>query len=189
MSRWPRVPRMPGALTLVACGAPLAAQAGDIAAAAVAAGWDVVVVASPAGAEWLDAAAIERTTGRPLAVRQRGVDEPRTAPMPDVVAAVPVTFNTANKVANGISDTYAAGVLCEAIAGRTPLLMVATISTRLWGHPAVARSLETLTDCGVTFLDPTSGMPYEPRPLEPGGEFVAGFDPGWIVDAAEGAYR
>ena len=180
---------MPGALTLVICGAPLAAQAADIAAAAVHAGWDVVVVASPAGAEWADAAAIERITGRPLAVRQRGVHEPRTAPLPDVVAVVPATFNTVNKVAAGISDTYAAGMICEAIAGRTPLLMVATISTRLWGHPAVARSLAALAGCGVRFLDPLTGQPDRARPLEPGDELVAGFDPGWIVAAAELAYR
>jgi phosphopantothenoylcysteine synthetase/decarboxylase len=164
-------------VTLVACGGPLAARVHDVAEAIVASGWDCVVIASPAGSEWVDPNAVERVTGFPPTVEQRAVNEPRRGPLPDAVVAAPITFNTLNKIAVGISDTYAAGALCEAIARRIPLLLVPMISTRLWDHPAVSRSITTLRECGVHFLSLTADRTPAPTPSGQGNDLVTRFDP------------
>lgn len=171
-------------VTLVACGAPLAARAHDIAAAIVHSGWQCTVVASPIGAQWVDAAAVEAVTGEPLSVQQRPIDTPRRAPLPDAVVGAPITFNTLNKIVAGISDTYAAGVLCEAISRRIPLVLAPTISVRLWNHPAVEQSLSALHRWGVHLLDPT-GSTETPGPTtaDAGDELVAQFDPQCVIDA------
>lgn len=90
---------MSARLTLVVCGAPLAARSEELAAELAALGWDVTTVLSPAAQGWRSAAPEERSDQRPAAV-----------------LAFPLTFNTANKVAVGIMDTPAAGVLCDALA-------------------------------------------------------------------------
>jgi hypothetical protein len=71
-------------------------------------------------------------------------------------------------MALGIMDTYASGVLCEALACRTPITAVATLSSRLWPHPAWAGHLRTLTDAGVTFVNPISGRVGEVEPVQSG---------------------
>lgn len=172
-------------VTLVTCGAPLAARAHDIAAAIVGAGWDCVVVASPVGAQWVDADAVAAATGQPLGVQQRPIDTPRRLPLPDAVVAVPITFNTLNKIAAGISDTYAAGILCEAISRRIPLVLAPMISTRLWSHPAVEQSLSALHRWGARFLD-VAGVPG-PLTSGIGDDLVATFDPQRVIDAIRDA--
>lgn len=178
---------MAGSVTLVTCGAPLASRAHDLAAAIVHAGWDCVVVASPVGAQWVDADAVAAVTGQPLSIEQRAIDTARRAPLPDAVVAAPITFNTLNKIVAGISDTYAAGVLCEAISRRIPLVVAPMISTRLWNHPAVEQSLSALHRWGAHFLDlnTAAGTATPPGPLSTGAgdQLVADFDPQCVVDA------
>jgi phosphopantothenoylcysteine synthetase/decarboxylase len=45
-------------------------------------------------------------------------------------------FNTVNKLAAGITDNYATGLLCEALASRTPITIAPMVNNRLWPHPA-----------------------------------------------------
>jgi phosphopantothenoylcysteine synthetase/decarboxylase len=169
-------------LSLVVCAAPLAERASDVAAAIVAAGFEVSVVATPAAATWVDEAAVRRATGRGLAVNHRRPDEPKRGPRPSAVVACPLTFNTLNKLAAGISDTYALGVLNEALAAGTPIVAVPVVSDRLWPHPALRPNLDRLAAAGVTFLDPQTGQ-QGAKPVRSGtGQQVAGaFDPAWLV--------
>ena len=166
---------MTSSLTLVVCGAPLAQRAADIAAALVGRGWTVTAVGSPASRDWLDVDAVEAVTGRPVQVDHQQT----TGPPPSVVVACPLTMNTASKAASGIMDTICTGVLGEALAVRRPMTLVATISTRLWGHPALAGHLGTFTRMGARFVDPTTGQIGPPVPVRSGSgaELVAGFRP------------
>lgn len=148
---------MSDSLDLVVCGAPLAARATEVAKALIGLGWSVTVVASPAARAWLDQSAIEAVTGRAEVHEHRQPDQARRGPRPGAVVACPLTLSTGSKMALGIMDTYASGVLCEALACRTPITAVATLSNRLWPHPAWAGHLRTLTDAGVTFVNPISG--------------------------------
>ena len=169
---------MTAALTLVVCGAPLTARAADVAAALVDQGWTVTTVASSASRGWLDRDAVEVVTGRPVLFEQRQVNQVR-GPRPDAVVVCPLTMNSASKAATGIMDTYATGVLCDALATRTALTAVIMVSTRLWPHPAWTGHLKTLVGAGVQFVNVATGVVGEPEPVQSGSgpEVVAKFDP------------
>jgi hypothetical protein len=170
-------------LALVACGAPLAARVHDVAARAVELGWLVRVVATPSAMSWVDAGQIERVTGFAVLVEQRQPGQPKRFPPLSSVIVCPATFNTVNKLAAGIMDTYAAGVLCEALASRIPITVVPMVSTRLWPHPAWQPNLEMLTAAGVSFIDIQTGRAGTPAavPSGTGAEVIAAFDPAWVL--------
>jgi hypothetical protein len=153
-------------LTLVVCGAPLAARADEV-IDVLSSRWSVSVVATDASRGWF---ADESTTDRPR---------------PDCVVAFPLTFNTANKVAAGVMDTPACGVLCDALGARVPIIAMPMVNDRLWGHPAWAATLRLLGDAGVRFVDPWTGAVGEPQaiPSGTGPDAVAAFDLKWIAEA------
>jgi phosphopantothenoylcysteine synthetase/decarboxylase len=174
---------MPDHLALVACGAPLAARVHEVAAQAVKLGWLVRVVATPSAMSWVDAGQVEKATGFPVLIEPRQPGQPKRFPTPARVVVCPATFNTVNKLAVGIMDTYAAGVLCEALASRVPITVVPMVSTRLWPHPAWAHHLDMLTAAGVTFIDIRTGRKGQPAAVQSGtgSEVIAAFDPTWML--------
>ena len=143
---------MSGHLILIACGAPLTERVSEVAAVAVAQGWTVGVVATHSAVPWLDTRAIVEACGSSPQTRYRTPGEPKRGPRADAVAVCPATFNTVNKAAWGLSDSYAMGLLCEAIGATTPVVMFPMINDRLWGHPALATSFQVLTAGGCAFL-------------------------------------
>ena len=99
-----------------------------------------------------------------------------------MVVVCPMTFNTLNKLALGSSDTYALGLLNEAVASRVPLVAVPIISDRLWPHPALAASFQRLTAAGVVFLDPQTGeRGTRPVPSGTGPHIASVLDPTWLL--------
>lgn len=170
-------------LALVACGAPLAARLHDVAALAVDTGWLVRVVATPSAMSWVDAGQVEKVTGFPVLVEQRQPGQAKRFPPPAAVIVCPATFNTVNKLAAGIMDTYAAGVLCEALASQIPLTVAPMVSNRLWPHPAWRHNLEILMAAGVTFIDIVTGRAGRPAAVQSGtgGDVIAAFDPAWVL--------
>ncbi len=153
-------------LTLVVCGAPLASRTPEL-AEALAERWTVSTVVSDAARQWCAAPQAD--------------DRPR----PEQVVVCPLSFNTANKVATGIMDTAAAGVLCDAIGAGVPVLAVPMVNDRLWGHPAWAATMRDLGTAGVRWIDLLSGRLAAPRPVisGTGAEVVEAFDPRWVVEA------
>ncbi|MFG1921027.1 flavoprotein [Cryptosporangium sp. NPDC048952] len=170
-------------LALVACGAPLAARVHEVAEAAQDSGWRVRVVATASALNWVDAGEVQRVTGHAPLVEQRRPGEPKRFPTPGHVVVCPATFNSVNKLASGIMDNYAAGLVCEALASGTPITVVPMVSDALWGHPAFEPHLAVLRGAGVTFVDPQTGRRDDPRPTDAGtGEAIAAaFDPAWAV--------
>lgn len=169
---------MTAPLTLVVCGAPLTARTPDVAGALVAAGWDVTVVGSPASRTWLDLDAIQAVTGSPVVLDQRDAGQVRGS-RPIAVVACPLTLNSASKAATAVMDTYATGVLGDALGAGLPLTVVLTVSSRLWPHPAWAGHLATLDRAGTRFVNPLTGMAGAPEPVQSGTgpDVVAGFSP------------
>src|SRR5215217_3835678 len=170
-------------LALIVCAAPLAERADEVAAALLGAGWDVSVIATPAAASWVNHKAVTAVTGREVAVDYRSPGEPKRGPRAEAVVACPLTFNSMNKLASGASDTYALGVLNEALAVGTPIVAVPVVSDRLWPHPAVGPNLERLSTAGVRFLDPSTGQ-LGARPVQSGtgADVAKAFDPAWVLD-------
>jgi phosphopantothenoylcysteine synthetase/decarboxylase len=170
-------------LALVACGAPLAARVHDVAARAVQAGWMVHVVATPSAMNWIDVQRVEHATGFPVLTEQRQPRQAKRFPPPIQVIVCPATFNTVNKLAAGIADSYAAGLLCEALASQIPITIAPMVNNRLWPHPVWQHNLDTLTAAGVRFIDVQTGHIGQPSAVQSGtgGDVIAHFDPAWVL--------
>jgi phosphopantothenoylcysteine synthetase/decarboxylase len=79
-------------------------------------------------------------------------DDLEPLPRADAIAVAPATFNTVNKWVAGISDTFALGLLNEAIGLRLPIVVAPYAKSSLAAHPAYVQSLRTLSEWGVTVL-------------------------------------
>jgi len=137
------------------------------------AGWQVAVVATEAAASWLDHKQL-RLLDVPVLNEHRQPDAAKRLPRPDVVVLAPGTFNTINKLAAGMADTYALSVLCEALGAGRRIVIVPFVSQSLAGHPAWKASLATLQHAGAEFVDARTGKVGYDEPLESGtGDAVA----------------
>ncbi|MFE2536754.1 flavoprotein [Streptomyces sp. NPDC059371] len=144
-------------LYVVVCAAGVAEDVGTLIAAARQRGWEVGAIATPQGLGFIDAAAVERLTGRPIRSAWRAPGDPRPFPAPDAVALAPATFNAVNKWAAGISDALALGTLCEAYGLGVPIAVLPCVNEALAAHPAYRASVDRLRDMGVRFGDPYAG--------------------------------
>ena len=145
----------PPVLYLIACGSRPAAQLPDYVTFAQAQGWDVCVIATPDGTKFLDAGRLAELTGHPVRSQYKKPEEPDVLPPADAFMIAPATFNTMNKLAQGISDTLALGLLNEGIGNRAPMAAAPWPNMALLHHPAFQRSIGTLTEWGVRIiLDP-----------------------------------
>lgn len=170
-------------VSLLVTGAPLAARCTDVAAALIEQGWTASIAATEAALPWIDSERVATITGSPTRVRYRDPSTPSTKD-PDAVVVCPATFNTVNKAALGIADTYVHSVLCEAIGAGTPTVIVPMAKHSLWNHPSWASHLESLAAAGVAFVDPRTGAP-EPTPVHSGtsSQITTAFDAQWILGA------
>lgn len=156
-----------GVLYLVVCAAPPARHIGELVTLTQQLGWTVCVIATPRAASWIDTQALSRQTGYPVRSDYKQPDDPDVLPRADAIAVVPATFNTINKWAAGISDTFALGILNEALGLGIPVVVSPYVKGTLASHPAFARSLGLLRDCGA-ILTPTEAI----RPIEEDEPFL-----------------
>lgn len=173
-------------MTLVVGGAPLAARTPDLVAALAQGGWSPVVVATPSASAWLDVDLVTRLAGAPPQADFRAPEQPKRGGPPAAAVLSPATFNTVNKAAAGVADTYALAVVCEALGTRLPMLVVPMVNNKLWGHPAWSTSLAVFRGAGAVLLDVHTGA-AEPAPVisGTGGEVVERFDPAWVTAQLE----
>jgi phosphopantothenoylcysteine synthetase/decarboxylase len=154
-------------LCLVACGAGPAADAVRLIDAAQGRGWKVDVIATPAGVGFLNTAAIEAATGTEVRSEYRSPSPALARELPGYAACIvaPATFNTINKLALGISDTYALGSIAEAVGRRIPVTLVPFVNTALAARAPFLRSVDQLRDEGARIL---LGEDYGWVPHRPG---------------------
>lgn len=150
-------------LYVVLCAAGIADDVDKLIASAQQRTWHVGVIATPRGLECIDATAIEAQTGYPVQSAWRAPGEPRPLPPADAIAVAPATFNTINKWAQGIADTLALGILCEAHGFGIPVAALPYLNAAQAAHPAYAQSLARLRRMGVLLGD------YAPHPPRTGG--------------------
>jgi phosphopantothenoylcysteine synthetase/decarboxylase len=160
-----------GVLYVVVCAAPAASRVEELVSLAQDAGWVVRLIATPMGERFIDAEQLAELTGDRVRTGFRMPDEPDELPKADAVIVAPATFNTVNKWAAGITDTFATGLLCELTGAGMPILAVPLVKDELARHVAFGRSLEVLRGMGVQILfdpqaPPQSRMPSWPRVLE-----------------------
>lgn len=148
-------------LYLVVCAVTGADRTLERIAAEQAAGWDVCVVATERSLHWFDAEAAAALSGHPLQTRMRVFGEPLFEPLGDRVLVAPGGFNTINKIALGLADDMASGLVCEAIGRGVPVTIEVQVGPGFGGHPILAKHLDFLEDAGVEFVfhtdDPRQG--------------------------------
>ncbi len=173
-----------GSLYVVVCGAGPAGHVGRLVELAQARGWTVQVVATGAAVEhFLDLPAMEQLTGRPVRTRYRRPDEPNALPNADAVVVAPATYNTINKWAAGISDTYVLSVLAELTGMHVPIVVLPFVNTALAANVVFARSVADLRAAGVTILLGPGG--FEPHPPRTGDAKIESYPWGLTLEAVE----
>jgi phosphopantothenoylcysteine decarboxylase len=139
-------------LYIIGASAPPVRQLDNACKLAIDYGWDPHVILTPTAAEWIDLDAI-RATGVSIRVSPRLPHEQDPFPEADAVLAAPLTFNTINKWAAGISDTLALGLLNELLVEGPPIVAVPCVKAAMRTHPAYVASVERLGGAGAQFLD------------------------------------
>jgi phosphopantothenoylcysteine decarboxylase len=140
-------------LYLIGTAAPPVRQLDQACQIAIELGWDPCVILTPTAASWVDLERFGEITSKPVRVRPRRPDEQDPLPPADAVLAAPLTFNSINKWAAGISDTLALALLNELLIGGPQIVSVPCAKSALRAHPAYAASIRLLTNAGVTFVD------------------------------------
>jgi hypothetical protein len=103
--------------------------------------------------------------------------------IPDAIIVAPATYNTVNKWAQGISDTYALGVLAEMTGMGTPIVVLPFVNSALAGRVAFHRSVQTLRGEEVHVLLGPGG--FEPHPPRTGGSRIGTFPWQVALDEAD----
>jgi len=78
----------------------------------------------------------------------------RPRPPRGMVLFAPCSFNSLNKLAQGIADNLALSVVAEAIGRGTPVIIGPSMNAPLLDHPAAQASLKTLLSWGATIVPP-----------------------------------
>jgi phosphopantothenoylcysteine synthetase/decarboxylase len=163
-------PPAPGrVLSVVVCGAGPAIEIDIFVKMAIDRGWTIQIIATPAALAFFDQADIEALTGNPVR-SQYGVPGSPRSRIPDAIAVVPATYNTINKWAQGIADTYALGVLAEHTGLGVPIVVLPFVNVALASRAPFQKSVKSLRAEGVSILlGPGAFEPRQPR--VPGSTF------------------
>jgi hypothetical protein len=113
-------------------------------------GWDVCVGTTPMGWDFLDVEAITRETGR--VPRRRWSGRTSGWPDPDAVVVAPATLNSVNKIAAGITDTWAVNVVVEQMGLGVPIVIAPNVNPALGAHPRFRQNVADLRSWGLTVL-------------------------------------
>jgi phosphopantothenoylcysteine decarboxylase/phosphopantothenate--cysteine ligase len=132
----------------------------ELARRLVQSGYEVQVVMTQAGAEFVSPLALQAVTGR--SVRQdlfdlhaeAGMSHIELAKWADVLLIAPATADMIAKLAHGFADNL---LTTLALATRAPILLAPAMNGQMWRHPAVQSNLDLLSQRGVHLIPPETG--------------------------------
>ena len=157
-------------LYLMICGAGPAGHIDRMVKLAQADGWDVWCVATPAAVEhFLDLDALEALSGHPVRTGHQRAGQP-SLPSATAVIVAPATYNTINKWASGIADTYVLTQLAELTGLGLPIAVLPFVNTALANNRPFRRSVDELRESGVAVLFGEGG--FVPHPPRTGGQVM-----------------
>ncbi|WP_049558918.1 flavoprotein [Nonomuraea sp. SBT364] len=156
-------------LYIIVCAAGPAPDVGRLVTQSQEAGWTVQIIATPPALDFIDVAELEKQTGRPVRSQYRKPGEPKS-PRADAIIVAPATYNTINKFAQGIADTYALGLLSEAPGLGIPVVVLPFVNTALASRAPFRRSVEDLRAEGIRVL--LGPGQFEPHPPSTGPERI-----------------
>jgi len=169
-------------LAVIVCGAGPAADVGALVKLAQQHGWTVQLIATPAALDFLDIPALEALTGTAVRDSYRSPGDPRSQ-RADAVIVAPATYNTICKCALGISDTYALGILAEAVSLPIPVVILPFVNSALASRRPFQHAVSQLRDEGVRVL--LGPGEFEPHPPGTGGQQIDAFPWQLALDEAE----
>ncbi|MFI7146979.1 flavoprotein [Nonomuraea sp. NPDC050022] len=156
-------------LYIIVCAAGPAPDVGRLVTLAQDQGWTVQIIATPPALDFIDIPELEKQTGRPVRSQYRKPDEPKS-PRADAIIIAPATYNTINKFAQGIADTYALGLLSEAPGLGIPVVILPFVNSALASRIPFRSSIAQLRAEGVRVL--LGPGQFEPHPPSSGGERI-----------------
>ncbi|MFD3543547.1 flavoprotein [Streptomyces sp. NPDC058662] len=117
-------------------------------------GWDVCLGLTPTAARWVAGSldGLAALTGRPVRWQYKLPGEADVWPDADALLFAPVTFNSVNSWALGLSGRFTAGVAAEALGRGTPVVAMPCVNAALAAHPQFEQSLSVLRGAGVDVL-------------------------------------
>jgi hypothetical protein len=167
-------------LYVIVCSAGPAGQVGHLVQLAQDQGWAVQIIATPPALSFIDIPKLEAQTGHPIRSQYRSPGEPRSA-RADAIIVAPATYNTINKWAGGISDTYALGILAEAPSLGLPVVVLPFVNSALASRVPFQDSVTKLGAEGVRIL--LGPGQFEPHPPGTGGEHIDSYP--WALALTE----
>lgn len=147
-------------VVLGVCGSVAAYRAADLVRDLMRAGCEVRVCLTDAAQQFVSAALFEALTGQPCL--QSVFEEPERGRMAhidwarraQVLAVVPATANTINKLAHGFADDMLSSI---ALAYEGPLVVAPAMNPSMYAHETTQASLSLLAGRGVVIVEPTEG--------------------------------
>jgi hypothetical protein len=100
-------------------------------------------MATPSAVSFIDLNALEKQTGGPVRSQHRAPDDPRS-PKADAIIIAPATFNTINRLANGIADNYVLDVVNEAIGLGVPTVILPFVNSAYASRAPFQESVKKL---------------------------------------------
>jgi phosphopantothenoylcysteine synthetase/decarboxylase len=140
-------------LNLVVCGAGPAADAGILIQLAQEQSWTVTVTATQAALSFIDLMELEQLTG--VSVRTgygQSQGSQRDIRPVDALIIAPATYNTINKLASGIADTYVLTSVAEVLGRRAPAVVVPFVNAALASRHPFQSSVARLRAEGVRVI-------------------------------------
>jgi phosphopantothenoylcysteine synthetase/decarboxylase len=162
-------------LRVVVCGAGPAADVAELIRAAHRQSWTVEVAATISALDFVDITAIESLTGGPVRSSYESPASSRRVLAPlDAVIIAPATYNTVNKLAAGVADSYVLASVAELIGRGVPTVIVPFVNSALAARAPFHRSMVALRAEGVRVLfGPDDG--WQAHPPGTGAEHRATF--------------
>ncbi len=139
-------------LYAIACGSPPARDVGRLVETAQADDWDVCVVTTPHGRDFVDVPALAAATGYPVRSAFKYPGDRDVLPDPAAIIVAPATVNTITKWSLGIADTLALGLLIEGQGRGLPIVAVPYTNVAMARHPGFLDGIDRLRRWGVNVL-------------------------------------
>lgn len=170
-------------LYVIVCGAGAASNVEQLVKPAMKRGWDVWVVPTPSAVAFIDELSLPELTGHPVRARYRRPGEGGKLPDADAVIVAPATYNTINKWAAGISDTFALGLLAELTPSGIPIAVLPFVNASLAANRVFGRSVAELRESGVAVL--LGEGAFVPHPAGTGDGRIGAFPWALALDTVE----
>jgi 3-polyprenyl-4-hydroxybenzoate decarboxylase len=162
-------------LRILVCAAGPAGDVSQLIEAARERSWTTEVMATANARSFIDIAAVERLSGNPVRTTYEvSRSGRRVPPSVDALIVAPATYNTFNKLANGIADTYALSAAAELIGRNVPTVVVPFVNVALGSRLPFLRAVHALRQEGVRVLfGPADG--WQPHAAGTGQDQQAAF--------------